>query len=179
MLAGEVCGTVCGALQGARKCGCGGHLGLQGWCRRWGCGWDVYMYGSRAPRVQVCHSRYWAREGVGGSAREAACTSTAAGGGLSAAARRSSLLGGHGKVAQNMTNEQDPPKVRALAKKIISTKLETCTKDDTTERGGWASSKKLPVLCAIARAWCINMHQLGVLHSLLPPKIPWTLPRTG
>ena len=101
------------------------------------------MYGSRAPRVQVCHSRYWAREGVGGSAREAVCTSTAAGGGLSAAARRSSLLGGHGKVAQNMTNEQDPPKVRASAKKIISTKLETCTKDDTTERGRWASSQNL------------------------------------
>ena len=100
------------------------------------------MYGSRAPRVQVCHSRYWAREGVGGSAREAVCTSTAAGGGLSAAARRSSLLGGHSKAAQNMPNEQPPPKVRALAKKIISTKLETCTKDDTTERGGWASSKK-------------------------------------
>ena len=35
-----------------------------------------------------------------------------------------------------------PPKVRALAKKIISTKLETCTKDDTTERGGWARFSK-------------------------------------
>ena len=126
------------------------------------------MHGSRTPRVQVCRSRYWAREGVGGSAREAVCTSTAAGGGLSAAARRSSLLGGHGKVAQNMTNEQDPPKVRALAKKIISTKLGTCTKDDTTERGGWASSQKLPAEIPTARAWCINMHPLGVLHSLLP-----------
>ena len=92
------------------------------------------------------------------------------GGGLSAAARRSSLLGGHSKAAQNMPNEQPPPKVRALAKKIISTKLETCTKDDTTERGGWASSQKLPALCGLARAWCINMHQLGVLHSLLPPE---------
>ena len=76
------------------------------------------MYGSRTPRVQVCHSRYLAREGVGGSAREAVCTSTAAGGGLSAAARRSSLLGGHGKAAQIMPNEQPPPKVRAAAKKI-------------------------------------------------------------
>ena len=148
--------------------GAGGIYGCRDGAGRWG--WDVCMYGSRTPRVQVCHSRYWAREGVGGSAREAVCTSTAAGGGLSAAARRSSLLGGHDKVAQNMTNEQDPPKVRASAKKFISTKRETCTKDDTTERGGWASSQKLPALCATARAWCINMHQLGVLHSLLPPK---------
>ena len=91
-------------------------------------------------------------------------------GGLSAAARRSSLLGGHSKAAQNMPNEQTPPKVRALAKKIISTKLETCTKDDTTERGGWASSQKLPVNFPTARRWCISMHQLRVLHSLLPPK---------
>ena len=128
------------------------------------------MYGSQTPRVQVCHSRYWAREGVGGSAREAVCTSTAAGGGLSAAARRSSLLGGHGKVAQNMTNEQDPPNVRASAKKFISTKRETCTKDDTTERGGWASSLKLSSTFPLARRWCISMHQLRVLHSLLPPK---------
>ena len=76
------------------------------------------------------------------------------------------------KPLRTCRTSSPPPqkKVRALAKKIISTKLETCTKDDTIERGGWASSQKLPALCGLARAWCINMHQLGVLHSLLPPK---------
>ena len=26
---------------------------------------DHNIHGSRAPRVQVCHSHYWAREGMG------------------------------------------------------------------------------------------------------------------
>ena len=40
-------------------------LGLR--ARRWG--WDARVHGSPAPRMQVCRTRFWAREGAGGPGR--------------------------------------------------------------------------------------------------------------
>ena len=58
----EGCGAVCGALRGARKCGCGGHLGLQGWCRAMGMG-CVYVWLANAARAGVPLALLGARGG--------------------------------------------------------------------------------------------------------------------
>ena len=58
----EGCGAVCGALRGARKCGCGGHLRLQGWCRAMGMG-CVYVWLANAARAGVPLALLGARGG--------------------------------------------------------------------------------------------------------------------
>ena len=87
--------------------GAGGIWGCRGGAGRWG--WDACMHSSRVPRMQVCRSRFLAREGTGGSGRWAVCTSAAAGGELSPTTGRSSCLGGRGRSAQYMPNEQPAP----------------------------------------------------------------------
>ena len=74
---------------------------------RWGC--DARVHGSPTPRMQVCRTRFWAREGAGGPGRWALRTSPAAGGELSPTTGRSSCLGGRGGSAQYMPNEQPAP----------------------------------------------------------------------
>ena len=94
--------------------GAGGIWGCRCGGGRWG--WDACMHSSRVPRMQVCRSRFLAREGTGGSGRWAVCTSGAAGGELSTTKGRSSHLGGRGRSARCTPNEQPPQEVRATAR---------------------------------------------------------------
>ena len=148
---------------------CGGHLGLQGWCRAMGMGCK-YVWLANAARAGVPLALLGARGGWRLRARGGVHLHGSRGGGSRRRLVAAPSLVATPKPLRTCRTSSPPPKVRALAKKIILTKLETCTKDDTTERGGWASSQKLPAEIPTARAWCINMHPLGVLHSLLPPK---------
>ena len=144
--------------------------GCRGGAWRWG--WDACMYGSSVPRLQVCLSRYWAREGTGGHTRWALCTSAAAGGQLLTATGRNPQLGGRSETARYMTNEQNPPKVRASRRNSSRQSLHPVGARNL-RKGPDGVVEKRSSTFPLARAWCINMHQLGVIHCPMDPKNFW------
>ena len=110
------------------------------------------------------------RKGAGGSGRWAVCTSAAAGGELSTTNGRSPHLGGRGRPARLMPNEQSPQEVRASGKNSSRQSPRPVQKAPPLSRKGCASAQKLSSANGPARAWCIYVHQLGTLHSPIPPE---------
>ena len=111
------------------------------------------MHGSRAPRVQVCCSRCWARTGAGGSAvRWARWTSGRhAGGQLSTSSCGRPHLGGRCKSSQHMPNEQPLQKVRVSARSSgRQSPRGTCAKDVPSgpRESGQCSSTRLFWRCS-------------------------------
>ena len=148
--------------------GARGIWGCRGGARRWG--WDACMHWPRAPRMHVCCSRFWAREGSGGSGQWGVCTSAAAGGELPTTKGRSPHLGGRSGPARFMPNEQSPQEVRASGKNSSRQSPRPVQKAPPLRREGCASARKLSSANRPARAWCIYVHQLGTLHSPIPPE---------
>ena len=139
------------------------------------------MHGSRAPRVQVCCSRCWARTGAGGSAVMSALDLRAAGGQLSTSSCGRPHLGGRCKSSQHMPNEQPLQKVRVSARSSGRQSPGPVQKTSPVGRGRVVSALVLDFYGVAARAWCIMVHQLGVPHpsmphqkSLYPPTCPVT-----
>ena len=140
------------------------------------------MQGSRAPRVKGCHSQLWARRGgrrlcAMGTLHPRLSRGTA----LSSTNARSPHLGGRSEAARFMPNEQHPPEVRASAQKSSRQRPRPVQKAPPLRCEGCASAQKRSSTIPAARAWCIRVHQLGMLHSpirhknsLHPPTHPLT-----
>ena len=150
--------------------GAGGIWGCRGGAGRWG--WDACLHGSRAPRMHVCRSRFWARKGAGGPGRWAVYTSAAVGGELSPTKGRSSHLGDRSEAARFMPNEQYPPEVRASGRNSSRQSLHPVGARNL-RKGPDGVVEKLSSTFPLARAWCINMHQLGVIHCPMDPINFW------
>ena len=130
------------------------------------------MHGSRAPRVQVCRSRCWARTGAGGSAVMGALYLRAAGGQLSTSCCGRPHIGGRCKSSQNMPNEQPPQNVRVSARSP-GRQSGTCAKDVPSgpRESGQSSSTRLVWRCS-----SYMVHHSASTRSAAPldapPKIP-------
>ena len=148
--------------------GAGGIWGCRGGAGRWG--WDACMHGSRAPRMHVCRSRFWARKGAGGPGRWAVYTSAAVGGELSPTKGRSSHLGGRDGSARYTLNEQPHQEVRATARSSSRQSPRPVQKAPPLSRKGCASAQKLSSANGPARAWCIYVHPTAATRSPIPPE---------
>ena len=94
-------------------------------------------------RMQVCRTRFSAREGAGGPGRWALRTSAAAGGELSTTKGRNPHLGDGSGSARFMPNEQSPQEVRASGKKSSRQSPRPVQKAPPLSREGCASAQKL------------------------------------
>ena len=175
--AGGGCGILCHAPQRAREnAGAGGIWGCKGGAGR--CGWDAWVHGSPTPRMQVCRTRLWAREGAGGPGRWALRTSAAAGGELSTTDGRSPYLGGRSEAGRYMPNEQTPPKVRAPGRISSRQSLRPVQTRSTVRRKGGSvlqNCRKPSVQLVHGASMCIPQPLPGPRY---PQKIPCNPPCT-
>ena len=164
---------LCGAPLRARKCVCGGQLGLQGWCRAvWmGCmgAWLAY-----AAHAGVPHAVLGTR-----------------GGGRPWAVGTTHLRGSGGRALDDgwskpvpwwpqrsrpiHAERADPPKSASNGSKFISTKSQTCARGATTESRGVCQCAKT----VVSQQSSSCMVHLCASHSRSPvPDTPRKFPAT-